>query len=228
MVQMVLCFILQFLSQRGEALKQTTGPTPERWNQMRHVSTDRMLRASWRVSEVANLVRIDGRAPGSGVEPLTLFEAPGGPFSAYVHHPSGRAFHARVCHGPAGGSLQPGISHGASRGPHHPTLQHSAGGLLSLQGTAGGLVPPEFCAGLSEAVGCAGVSVDQRIGCEPFRNVFIVGRRSAFVGAVGKEARQREGLLLWQRLHQGHWFYWAIPGQWTRGEGSNTTLTGLC
>lgn len=46
MVQMVLCFILKFLCQRGEVLKQMTGPTPERWNQMRHMLTDWMLHAS--------------------------------------------------------------------------------------------------------------------------------------------------------------------------------------
>lgn len=35
--------------------------------------------------------------------------------------------------------------------------------------------------------------MDHRIGGEPFRNVFVVGRRSAFVGAVGEEPRQRNG-----------------------------------
>lgn len=152
------------------------------------------------MSEAANLVWIDGRAAGPGVEPLALFEASGGPFSAYVHHASGRALHARVRHGPAGGSLQPGVGQGASRGPHHAALQHSAGGLLSLQGTAGGLVPPEFCAGLSEAVRRAGVSVDQRVGRQPFRNVFVVGRRSAFVGAVGKERGGRERGCYWGKV----------------------------
>lgn len=163
------------------------------------------------------------------MKPLTLFEASGGPFSAHVHHPSRRALHARVCHGPAGGSLQAGVGHGASGGPpHHPALQHSAGGLLSLQGTAGGLVPPEFCAGLSVAVRRARVPVDQRIGREPFRNVFVVGRGSAFVGAVRDEPRQRErGAGSVGNLPSGkgrggggHGFSWAMPGPVDRcGEG---------
>lgn len=45
MVEMVLCFTLTFLCQCGELLKQMTGPTPERWNHIRHLPTGWTLHA---------------------------------------------------------------------------------------------------------------------------------------------------------------------------------------
>lgn len=136
---------------------------------------------------LTNLVnRVYGRASGASMKPLTLFKTPRGPLPTNIHHPARGAVHARVGHGPAWGSLQPGVCHCSTRRPHYPAFQHSARRLLSLQWTAWRLVPPKLCASLSVTVWCAWVSMDQRIGCQPFRDVLIVGRRTTLVGTVGR------------------------------------------